>query len=65
MMSKLIVTGYIDGESYRFQVIKCDRKHVHVCTKNGRLCDFPDSVPSHCKIVGKDLQDAQIEKVTA
>lgn len=63
-MSKLIVTGYIDGESHRFQVVKCDLRHVHVCTKNGRLCDFPDDVPAHCKIVGKNLQDAQIEKVT-
>ena len=63
MPSKLIFACSIDGENHRFEMSKCDYKHVHICNKNGRLCDFPKEVPEYCKMVGKKLENCVIERV--
>lgn len=64
MPSKLILACQIDGENHRMEMSRCDNKHVHVCNKNGRLCNFPQDVPDHCKFVGKQAENCVIERVT-
>lgn len=63
MPSKLIFAFDVDGEHHRFEICKCDIRHVHVCNKNGRLCDMPKDAPEHCKMVGKKLENCVIERV--
>lgn len=63
MTSKLIFSCSIDGEQHRLEMARCDYKHVHTCMKNGRLCDFPKSVPAYCKLVGHKPDNCVIERV--
>lgn len=62
MGEKLICVGNIDGEIHRIVIARCDYKHVNVCMKSNRICNYPADVPANCKFVGKKMENCIIER---